>query len=145
MKFTAATLTRNNIALAVSLALLSVSIAVWREWFLFSKVVYAPEWSFFLPVLVRAPAFAVFVCLLPAALLPATPSGAARAMSGAVVFSPLPALIMYIASTVTSGTDLWLNAAFNYAWVVGFHCFLPALCLFAVRALAAAIKGRGGG
>jgi len=136
---------RHHLATIASAALLSVSVFVWRDLFFFSKVAHLPAWTAILPIPINTPAYLAFACLIPAAFIPSTASGAARALAWAIAFSPLPALIMYIASTVTSGTDLWLNAAFNYAWVVGFHCFLPALGLFAVRALAAAIKGRVGG
>ncbi len=136
---------RHHLAIVSSAALLSVSIFVWRDLFFFSKIVHLPTWTAMLPSPVNTPAYIAFVCLVPAAFIPSTPSGAARALAWAVVFAPLPALIVYITRTMTSDPGSWLNAAFNYAWVVGFHCFLPALGLLAFRALAAVIKGRVGG
>ncbi len=133
---------RNYLAIIASATLLSVSILIWRDMFLFSKVVYLPTWTAILPSPINTPVYVAFVCLLPAAFIPSTPQGAAHSLVWTVLFSPSLALIAYVAGTISPDSNLWLNAAFNYAWVIGFHCFLPALGLFAVRILAAVVKRR---
>lgn len=132
------------LAIVASAALLAVSIVVWRDLFFFSKVVHLPEWATNLPSPIYTPAYLALVCLVPATFIPSTVSRAVRAVAWAVAISPIPALFVYIVGAAPRGADFWLNALFNYSWVVGFHCLVPALALLAVRGVARTIKGRDG-
>lgn len=131
---------RDLIATITSTALLAAAVVTWRELFFFSKAVHLPTWTTNLPSPIDTPRYLAFLCLLPAALFASTLSAAIRAIAWAVLLAPLPALVAYLASGSATGPDRWLNAAFNYAWVIGFNCLVSALILVAARALVLAAK-----
>ena len=136
---------RDHIATITSAALLSTTIVIWRDLFFFSKVAYLPAWTASLPSPIDTPRYLAFLCLMPAALFTSSLSAAFRSVAWALLLGPLPALIVYLASGTATGLNSWFNAAFNYAWVIGFECLAPALVLLASRAVAHTVKGRVGG
>ena len=133
---------RDLITTSFSAVLLAVSILVWRDLYFFSKVVYLPTWTANLPSPINTPAYLAVLCLLPAAFISSTRGAAVRAVAWAVLVAPLPALGVYATSTSTTGVNLVLNTVFNYGWVVGFNCLVPALVLLGLRVAASAIKER---
>lgn len=133
---------RDLITTSLSVALLAVSVLVWRDLYFFSKVVYLPTWTAGLPSPINAPAYVAALCLLPAAFISSTPGAAVRAVAWAVVVAPLPALGVYATSASSFGVNLVLNTVFNYGWIVGFNCLVPALVLLGLRVAASAIKER---
>ena len=133
---------RDLITTSFSAVLLAASILVWRDMYLFSKVVHLPTWTASLPSPINTPAYLAVLCLLPAAFISSTRGSAVRAVALAVLVAPLPAIGVYATSTSTSGVNLVLNTVFNYGWVVGFNCLLPALVLLGLRVAASVIKER---
>lgn len=133
---------RDHIAIITGAAMLATSVIVWHDLFLFSKVVRLPGWAASLPSPINTPRYLAFLCLLPGAFFTSTLSAAIRAVAWTVLFAPLPALVVYLASAAATGAVLWFNAAFNYAWVVGWHCLAPALAVLTTRAVARGIKRR---
>lgn len=136
---------RDTIATATSLLLMCGSVALWRDLFFFSKVVYLPPWTASLPGPIYTPMYLAFLCLLPSALLTSSLSAAVRATAVVVALAPLPALALYFAGAQSSGVGLWIDILFNYAWVIGVHCALPAVILFVARAIGRAMKERADG
>ena len=136
---------RDTVATATSALLLGGAVVLWQDLFFFSKVVYLPAWTASLPSPIYTPAYLAFLCLLPAALASSTLSAAVRATVVAVGIAPLPALVLYASNAQSSGLELWANVLFNYAWVLGFHCALPAAVLLVVRSIGRAVKERADG
>jgi hypothetical protein len=133
---------RDPITTCFSAVLLATSILVWRDLYFFSKVVYLPTWTANLPSPINTPAYLAVLCLLPAAFISSTRGAAIRAVIWAVLVAPLPALGVYATSTSSSGINLVLNTVFNYGWVIGFNCLVPALVLLGLRVAASSIKER---
>jgi hypothetical protein len=136
---------RDHVAILTSLLLLAVAIVVWRDLFLFSKVLHLPAWTSSLPDPINTPAYLAALCLMPAAFISSTLPAAVRAATWSVLGAPLPALGLAAIGDSIRDVDVLLNSLFNYAWIVGFHCLVPAVALLAVRVAARVIKERAGG
>jgi hypothetical protein len=132
---------RDTAATITSALLLGGSVLHWQSLFLFSKVVYLPAWTAYLPSPIYTPAYLAFLCLLPATLASSTLRAAFRAVVIAVLSAPLPALALYAANGQPWRLELWANVLFNYVWVLGFHCAVPAAILLVARSVGRVVKG----
>jgi len=128
-------LNRNQLALGISIVALSVAMVVWVDLFIFSKVVHLPQWADALPLPILAPSFLVFFCLIPAAFGPDSFKSACHAIIFSLLVCPIAAVISYAVNPLYQDWFLPANALFNYFWVIGFHCLVPAMLLLAVRAI----------
>ncbi|WP_024929234.1 hypothetical protein [Methylophilus sp. OH31] len=128
-------LNRNQLALGISIFALSVAMVVWVELFTFSKVVHLPQWADALPWPILAPSFLVLLCLIPAAFGTHTFANACKAIIFSLLVCPLVAVVAYALNPLYQTRFLPANALFNYFWVIGFHCLVPAMLLLAVRAI----------
>ena len=128
-------LNRNQLALSASVIALSVAMVVWADLFTFSKVVQLPQWAKALPWPMFAPSFLAFACLIPAAFGTDTFANACKAVTFSVLGCPLAAVVVYALNPLYQDRFLPANVLFNYFWVIGFHCLIPALLLVAARAI----------
>ncbi len=129
-------ISRNQLALALSVTSLAITMVVWPELFLWSKVVHLPSWAEFLPTPIFAGAYVSLLCLLPAAFLTESFAGAKRALLIAVVITPAAAVATYVLNPIHLNKYLPFNAVFHYLWVILFCLLLPAAILGAIRKLA---------
>ena len=121
------------LVLIVSIVALSSAVAIWSDLFLFSKSVRLPEWTNILPSPINVPLYIAFVCLIPVALVPNTLKKATVAITKTILLSPIFALFLYAADTKHQDSYLVPNLLFDYFWVVGFNCLLPAFLLLFLR------------
>jgi len=126
---------RNQLALGISIVALSVAMVVWVELFTFSKVVHLPQWADALPWPIFAPSFLVLFCLIPAAFGTDTFKSAYKAIIFSLLVCPLAAVVAYALNPLNQTRFLPANALFNYFWVIGFHCLIPALLVLVTRAI----------
>lgn len=129
------TLNRNQLALGISIVALTVVMIVWVDLFTFSKAVHLPQWADALPWPIFAPSFLVFFSLIPAAFGTDTFANAYKAIIFSLLVCPLAAVVAYALNPLYQTRFLPANALFNYFWVIGFHCLVPAMVLLAVRAI----------
>ena len=128
-------MTRNNIALFASTLLLSAAMVTWVDLFTFSKVVYLPAWAKVLPIPIMVPAYITFVCLIPVTFIANSLASARVAIAKSVLLSPLAVIAIYALNPSHQNRFLFANAFFNYAFIVLYHCLLPALLLVGVRSV----------
>lgn len=128
-------LNRNQLALSASIVALSVAMVVWVDLFTFSKVVHLPQWADALPWPIFTPSFLALVCLVPAAFGTDAFASACKAVIFSLMVSPLAAVVACALNPFYQDRFLPANAVFNYFWVIGFHCLIPAVLLLAVRAI----------
>jgi hypothetical protein len=121
------------------------AIFTWPEIFLFSKVVYPPAWAILLPHPLMAPQFLALLSLVPAMAVPQTVGKSAAALAKSVVAAPLAAALIYMQEYGEGDNGLWLNAAFNYVWVLFFYFLSPAALLLLFRALFDFARAQRGG
>ena len=132
---------RDAITTAISALLLCGAMLLWQDLFLFSKVVHLPSWTDHLPRPINTAAYLAFVCLMPVALATTTLVRAVCAQTLVLVVAPLPAVALYAASREPgSNFELLANTSFQYLWMVGFHCLVPAVILLAVRFVARTVR-----
>jgi hypothetical protein len=120
---------RTPIGFLISLMALSLVIASNTALFFYGKVFIEPEWTKSLYDPTLAGWTLVLLSLVPSVLLPSSTRAASKAIAGAVLAAPLPALITY-ALELTS--EIATNAAFQYVWIVVLGCALPALVALAL-------------
>ena len=128
-------LNRNQLALGISIFALSLAMVVWVDLFTFSKVVHLPQWADALPLPIFAPSFLVLFCLIPAAFGTDSFKSACQAIIFSLLVCPLAAVVAYALNPLNQTRFLPANAIFNYFWVIGFHCFIPALLVLMTRAI----------
>lgn len=132
----AMTISRNQLALALSAIPLAIVMFVWPELFLWSKVVHLPSWAELLPTPIFAGAYVSLLCLLPAAFLADSFAGAKRALLMAVAITPVAAVSTYAVDPIHLNKYLPYNVVFHYFWAILFCLLLPALILSTIRKLA---------
>lgn len=132
---------KTMVVTTISALLLSCTMVLWQDLFLFAKSIHLPTWAKSLPSPVFAPSYLAFLCLIPAALFSPTLSTALRAVLITLCVSPLPALMLYANQPRWSlRHDLWVNLLFNYVWMIGFFCLLPAIVLLLARFIWQVVK-----
>lgn len=129
-------ISRNQLALALSIIPLSIAMIVWPELFLWSKVVHLPNWAKLLPAPIFAGAYVSLLCLLPAAFLTESFASAKRALLMAVAITPAAAIVPYALNPIYFDKYLPFNVVFHYLWVILFCLLLPALILGTIRKFA---------
>ena len=110
--------------------------------YLFAKVLHVQPWMEAWAPARFSGGVAVFAGLLPATLLPRTAGGAAKATVAAAAIAPVPAVVKYASQYI--GDALWVNAAFQYFWVLAWACAIPVGLLFALQFVARAADQRSG-
>lgn len=128
-------ISRNQLALALSVIPLAIAMFVWPELFLWSKVVHLPRWAEFLPTPIFAGAYVSLLCLLPAAFLTESFAGAKRALLLAVAITPVAAVSTYALDPIHLNKYLPFNVVFHYFWAILFCLLFPALILGTIRKL----------
>ena len=126
---------RDQLSTILSLILLSISMVVWVDLFIFSKVVYLPSWAEMLPVPMMAMSILVFICLIPAAFFTKTLQSACWAVMLTILISPFSALVAYALNPLYQGKYLLGNIVFNYFFIVSVGCFVPAFFSIGFRAV----------
>lgn len=117
----------------VSLALLSLAMVVWSDLYLFAKTVQLPDWADLLPSPIDAPKYIAFLCLIPAILFSSTLADAATNISKIILIASIFPVLIFIFKTNSHGIVLIYDMIFQYLWVIGWNCLLPALILLALR------------
>lgn len=129
-------ISRNRLALALSIIPLIIAMVVWPELFLWSKVVHLPSWAKFLPTPIFTGAYVSFLCLIPAAFLTTSFASAKRALFMTVAIAPTVAVTTYVLDIAHIDKYLPFNIVFHYFWVMLFCLLLPAVILGIIRRLA---------
>lgn len=111
----------------LSFSFLIVSILEWSDLFLFSKTVYLPGWSDYLPDAINLPRYLTFMCLIPF-LLTHSIYNYKKPLAIIVATSPLPALVFYILDHINN-TNVYANTAFNYAWILIWNIMFPTILI----------------
>lgn len=124
-----------SICFVVSLVLLSFVMVFWSDLFLFAKTVRLPAWVESLPSPINAPKYFVFLCLIPALLFANTLADASAQISKIILISAIFPVLIYIFKTNSQGVNLLYNLIFQYLWVIGWSCLLPAFILLGLRAI----------
>jgi hypothetical protein len=137
---------RTQVAVTLSVLILAMAILMWPDIFLFSRVYNRPSWFWlkWVPSLYTASDCIGLLGLIPAAILPPTLHLAGRALTTATFVVPVTAVLVFVGNNRASSSALQLisNALFNYAWVLGTTCLIPALLLFTLRAAASFLVSR---
>ena len=128
-------ISRDHLALALSMLLLATAMVAWPELFLWSKVVHLPRWAELLPSPILAGAYVSFLCLLPAAFLTGSFAGAKRALLLVAAITPATAVATYALNPIHHNKYLLFNVAFHYVWAILFCLLLPSLILLTIRKL----------
>jgi hypothetical protein len=115
--------------------MLSLAMVYWSNIFLFAKTVLLPSWAESLPSPIDAPKCVAFVCLIPALLYTSTLAKAAKNIAAIVLIASIFPVLIYIFKTNSQDIHLLFNVAFQYIWVIGWNCLLPALALLGIRAM----------
>lgn len=126
---------RGKLSAIVSTTLLAAAMVIWPEMFNYAKVVYFSAWTKLLPFSIDTPAYLALICLLPAAIAPARPADAQRAIAVAVLLAPVFATAVYATRFAAVERYFVTNTVFNYFWIVFVHCAIPALILMLMRAV----------
>lgn len=127
---------RNQLSMLASILLLSAAMVIWVDLFIFSKVIFLPDWADALPRPVDAPSFLAFLCLLPAALIASTIRYAVRGVVVSVVVAPLFAVATFALDPIHQNSFIVANVLFHYVWIILFHCAIPSMLLLSLRVTA---------
>jgi hypothetical protein len=119
----------------VSLLLLSLAMILWSDLYLFSKTVRLPEWATTLPSPINVAMYATFLCLIPVVLFSSTLANASTQLSKIILIASIFPILIYIFKTNSQDIKLVFNVIFQYLWVIGWSCLLPALILLGIRAI----------
>ena len=119
----------------VSLLFLSLAMVFWSDLFLFSKTVRLPEWAESLPSPINAPKYIAFLCLIPAVLFASTLANASAQISKIIIIASIFPVLIYTFKTNSHGINLVYNVIFQYLWVIGWNCLLPALILLGLHSI----------
>ena len=133
---------RDRLSMLASLALLSATMVIWADIFNFSKIVHPPEWAQYLHNPINAPTYLTLLCLVPVALVSTSVQRAALSVAASIFIAPLFAVAAYGLNPIHQNAYLFANALFSYAWIVLFHCVVPALFLLGIRASAHFVRAK---
>lgn len=129
-----------KLVFVISLVLLSLSIWIWVDWFVFGKVSPPdPAWQQHIPPLIRGTTPMVLVSLLPAFFLTRSAKEYAQAVGLAIIIAPWPALIMFglemegrtLAEAVT---NLFISFLIDLVWIF-IQCVVPAIFFLIIKAI----------
>jgi hypothetical protein len=131
---------RDRVAFWTSLVMLSVAMSIFWEMFQFAKSTeHWPRWSLIFPFPFIFTWDVVFVCLLPAALIPERFRTAFVFVFGCVLISAL--IPAFMVALTTSYSPL-VNFMENYFFVTIFHCCYPVFIVLIIRVIVRGIYRR---
>jgi hypothetical protein len=127
---------KTSIICAISCILLSYLFVHFADLFLFSKVVFVPNWIDNLPYPLRYfdfPGFtriAILICLLPVLLVNESLKKAGALLSSIILLSIIPVVLIYAGK---AGFQIdWRNVPFQFFWVAIYHGFFPLCFIYLV-------------
>lgn len=119
-----------------SFILLSCLLVHYSDLFLFSKVVFIPDWIDKLPHLLRYfdfPGFTrvtILICLLPVILVNESIKKAGVLLCSTFFLSIIPVVLIY---AVEGGVHIdWRNIPFQFFWIAIFHGLFPFFLIYLV-------------
>lgn len=122
----------------VSLLFLSGAMVFWSDLYLFTKTVRLPEWAESLPNPINAPKYIAFLCLIPAILFANTFTNAFTQISKIILIASIFPVLIFIFKINSRSMELIYiiyNVIFQYLWVIGWNCLLPAVVLLGVHTI----------
>lgn len=122
----------------VSLLFLSGAMVFWSDLYLFAKTVRLPEWAESLPSPINVPKYIAFLCLIPAILFANTFTNAFAQISKIILIASIFPVLIFIFKINSRSMELIYiiyNVIFQYLWVIGWNCLLPAIVLLGVHAI----------
>lgn len=128
-------LSYQSVSFVVSLLLLSIAMICWPALFLFAKSVHLPAWAESLHSPINTPKYIVFLCLIPVAFSNSKLLNIGLRLSKIILIASIIPVISYILETNSQDIRLIYNVIFQYLWVIGWNCTLPALALLVLNGL----------
>lgn len=128
-------LSYQSVSFVISLLSLSFAMACWPNLFLFAKSVHLPAWAESLSSPINAPKYVTFLCLIPLAFSQSKLFNTGIRLSKIILLASIVPVVFYILETSSQDIRLIYNVIFQYFWVIGWNCTLPALALLVLNGL----------
>lgn len=119
---------KNTITFVLSACLLTISIINWQELYLFSKIIYLPEWVKLLPSHFIASPIITILCLIPCALMTGNTTLTIKNTLLVCLLSPFTA-VFFIFLTRTDSSFSVMNFIYQYLYILLMSCLIPIIVL----------------